>query len=230
MKRLKLNLLLFLVSFLYLTQSQGICGKKEIERIENCINVVTEILQGEEGKAARYLLAHSKGIVIFPGIKKAAFIIGAKRGKGVIVLRKNGRWLPPYFVTIYGGSFGFQAGAKSSDVVLIIMTNKAVNSFKSNKLKLGIDLAITAGEIGKETGISSEDLYKTDIYFYAKEKGVFVGINLAGSVITHDEDSNLRFYKKEVTIEDILNGKLNNKEIPKEAKELIKVLKKFSRI
>jgi len=223
MKREKLILMLFLL-FLFSIKTEGICGKKETERVKNCIRVISEVMQEE---APRCLLSHSKGVVIFPGIKKAAFIIGAKRGKGVIVVRKNGKWLPPSFITISGGSFGFQAGAKSSDVVLIIMTDKAINNFKTNKLRLGVDIGITAGPVGKEAGISSEDLYKTDIYFYAKEKGIFAGVNLSGSVITHDKDSNLRFYEKELTLIDILNGKLKNKEIPKVAKELIKTLDKY---
>ena len=106
------------------------------------------------------------------------------------------------------------------------MTKKAVDSFKSNKLKLGVDLGIAAGPVGKKTSISSDNLYKVDIFSYAKEKGIFAGVNLSGSVITHDNDSNLRFYEKEVTLVDILDGKLENKRIPQIAKELMDTLTK----
>ena len=229
MKGIKLMLALFLVSNLLMAMSANevLCGKNETERVKACVRVLSEIMSGSQGKAPVYLLSHSNGIVILPGIKKAAFIIGAKRGKGVIVIRKNGKWLPPSFITISGGSLGFQAGAKSSDVVLIIMTKEGVKRFKSNELRLGVDIGITAGPVGKETGISSEDLYKVDMYSYVKEKGIFAGVNLSGSIITHDNDSNLRFYEKEITLVDILDGKLKSKDVPEIAKKLISTLDRY---
>ncbi len=135
MKRVSVFIAIFILIFPIL----GFCKNKEKERIERCIWLVSEIMKED---APRYLLSHSKGIVIIPGIKKAAFIFGAKRGKGVIVLRKNGKWLPPFFITLSGGSFGLQAGAKSSDILLIVMTERAVDTFRRNKMRLGVDIGI----------------------------------------------------------------------------------------
>ena len=112
------------------------------------------------------------------------------------LIRLCGKRFSPSFMTISGGSFGLQVRSKSSDVLLLVMTDKALNEFKNNKLRLGVDIGITAGPVGKETGISSEDLYKTDIFSYVKEKGIFAGVNLSGSVVTHYKDSNLRFYEE----------------------------------
>ncbi len=221
MKRVSVFIAIFILIFPIL----GFCKNKEKERIERCIWLVSEIMKED---APRYLLSHSKGVVIIPGIKKAAFIFGAKRGKGVIVLRKNGKWLPPFFITLSGGSFGLQAGAKSSDILLIVMTERAVDTFRRNKMRLGVDIGITAGPVGKETGLSSEDLYKVDIYCYGKERGIFAGINLSGSIITHDREANRRFYGKEISFEDILKGRLKN--IPAEAKKLLRTIEKYSKI
>jgi lipid-binding SYLF domain-containing protein len=210
----------------FIIVGQALCGDKELSRIQKCEEVLSAIMEGNLGTAPKHLLCHSKGIVIVPSVKKVAFIFGARRGKGIILIKKDGEWLPPSFLTISGGSFGLQAGAKSTDILLLIMSDKAINKFKGNKLKLGVDLGVTAGPVGKEViDISSENLYKTDIFSYVKERGMFAGVNLSGSVITHDNDSNKRFYGEELTLADILDEKVKN--IPESITRLLNTLKNY---
>ena len=201
-------------------------GSTEDKRVLAAIKVLSKVMKGPEGKAPRYLLAHSRGVLILPGVKKIGFIAGVKRGKGIIVLKdKNNNWLPPSFISIHGGSFGFQIGAKSSDILIILMTDKAVKQFSKNKIKLGADIGIAAGPVGKEIGISQENLFKVDAFSYVYEKGLFAGAILSGSVISQDENANANFYGEKITLNDIINGR--KVKLPPVAVELLKTLKNF---
>ncbi len=202
-------------------------GSKESLRILSSIDVLNAITKGDQGKAPRNLLLQAKGVIILPGVKKVGFFAGIKFGKGVILIKKHGKWYPPSFITLSGGSFGFQFGAKSVDIVLVLMTDNAVKKFAGNKIKLGVDIGVTAGPMGKEVGISQDDFTNIEAFSYAKEKGIFVGIMLSGSVITHDNKSNLKYYKENITFVDMLAGK-KPKIIPPEAKELIRILEKIN--
>lgn len=199
----------------------------ESERIKTADKVLSTVMRGPQGDAPRYLLSHARGIILVPGLKKAGFIVGIKRGKGVIIGRdKEGKWLAPSFITISGGSLGFQAGAKSSDLVLLLMSDRAVQKFTGNKIKIGVDLGVVAGPVGKEIGLSQEDLNKVEIFSYIREKGIFAGATISGSVVSHDEKANRNFYGTSVTFKDILCGKKIS--LPSVASELLQTLQSFS--
>ncbi len=207
----------------------NICwAKAESKRVNESTRILSVIMSSPDGEAPRYLLSYARAILLIPGVKKIGLFVGLKRGKGVIVVKdKNGKWLPPSFITLSGGSLGFQAGAKSSDIVLLIMTDKALKKFMGNRLKIGVDLGIVAGPVGKEIGISQQDLNKIEAFSYVRERGIFVGAILSGSVLSHDEKSNQNFYGTKITFKDILSGK-QVLLLPPEAKELLKTLEKFS--
>ena len=202
-------------------------AKAESKRVKEATRILSVIMSSPDGKAPRYLLSHARAILLIPGVKKIGLLVGIKRGKGVIVAKdKNGKWLPPSFITLSGGSLGFQAGAKSSDIVLLIMTDNALKKFLGNRLKVGVDLGIAAGPVGKEIGISQQDLNKIEAFSYVRERGIFAGAILSGSVLSHDEKSNQKFYGTKITFNDILSGKQIT--LPPEAKELLETLEKFS--
>lgn len=200
----------------------------EMERVEKATWILSRVMQGENGAAPRYLLSHAKGIVLIPGVKKIGFIAGVKRGKGIIVLRdRKGKWLPPVFITLSGGSFGFQAGAKKSDIILILMTDRAVKKFMGNKVKLGVDLGIAAGPIGKEVGLSQESLFRVDAFSYVYEKGLFVGAVISGSILSQDRKATQKFYGESITLRDLLKGK-TPKHVPNIVQNLISLLNTYS--
>ncbi len=201
---------------------------EEAKRVREATRILSTVMTGPEGAAPRYILSHARAVILIPGVKKAGFLVGIKRGKGVIVARgKDGRWLPPSFITLSGGSFGFQAGAKSSDVIILLMSDRALSRFTGNRIKIGVDLGVVAGPIGGKVGISQEDLRKVEAFSYVREKGIFAGAILSGSVLSHDENANRNFYGTCVTFQDILQGK--PLPLPPAARELLETLEKFSR-
>ena len=219
--------ILLLIMVVFFLGTNLLFSTKESLRVLSSIDVLNEITKGAQGKAPKYLLSHAKGVIILPGVKKVGFFAGIKFGKGVILVKKHGKWCPPSFITLSGGSFGIQFGAKTIDVVLVLMTDSAVKKFAGNKIKLGVDIGVTAGLMGKEVGISQDDFSNVEVFSYAREKGIFIGVMLSGSVITHDNKSNYNYYKENITFVDMLAGK-KPKNIPPEAKELMHILEKIN--
>ena len=218
--------LIFLI-FAFIFNTKNCYANEEAKRIEKSIEFLKLIMNGKNGAAPRQLLSHARAVLIIPGVKKIGFIAAVKRGKGVIIARdKNNRWLAPSFVTITGGSIGFQAGASSSDILILIMTDKALKKFTGNKLKLGADIGIVAGPLGGNLNISQETFKKIDAFSYVKEKGLFAGASISGSVISHDNNANQKFYGTKITFKEILNHK--KIKLPYEAEKLISVLNKYS--
>ncbi len=199
----------------------------ESERIEDCIRILDEVITSSE-EAPLHILKQAKGVVLIPGVKKVGLVLGVTRGKGVIVFKNDqGKWLPPLFISLYGGSIGLQLGAKSSDVIIFLMTDKAIEKFKKSKLKLGADLHVTAGPKGKNIGISTGRLSKVDAYSYVKEKGVFAGAVISGSKLSYDSKAIKRYYGKPFTVADIFKGNIPQN-IPEEAQKLLEILKKYT--
>ncbi len=202
-------------------------ARGEAKRVMEATRILSAVMASPEGAAPRYILSHARAIILIPRVKKAGFLVGIKRGKGVIVARgKDGKWLPPSFITLSGGSFGFQAGAKSSDVIILLMSDRALSRFTGNRIKIGVDLGVVAGPVGGEVGVSQEDLRRVEAFSYVREKGIFAGAILSGSVLSHDEKANRNFYGTCVTLRDILHGKPLS--LPPAARELLETLEKFS--
>jgi len=202
-------------------------AKGEVERIKSATRILSNVMSGPEGTAPKYLLSHARAVILIPGVKKIGFIAGIKHGKGIIVARgKDNKWLPPSFVTLSGGSIGFQIGGKSSDIVILLMSDKALQKFTGNKIKIGVDFGVVAGPVGKEIGLSQEDLYKIEAFSYIKEKGIFAGATIAGSLLSHDEKANQNFYGIHITFHDILSGKIPP--LPPAAQELLQTLETLS--
>lgn len=156
--------------------------------------------------ALRNLMSRAKGVVIVPQLIKAGFIIGGEGGSAVMMTQKNGAWSAPAFYTVAGGSFGLQAGAQASEVILVLMTDRAVDAILRNNVKLGADLGIAAGPIGAGVEASTTTNLRDDVYAFALSKGLFGGIALEGSVLAPDDQANQAYYGKPVTAADILTG------------------------
>src|ERR1700757_802581 len=154
------------------------------------------------------LLERAYGIAVFPDLTKAAFFVGGRRGHGALVVRdKDGRFTSPVFVTMTGGSFGWQWGVQLTDIVLVFTTPKGVEGINGGKVTLGADAAVAAGPVGRAASAATDAGFKAEVYSYSRNKGVFAGLALDGSVITIDDGANAQFYKKPgVTAGDILAG------------------------
>src|SRR5215469_8931741 len=154
------------------------------------------------------LLERAYGIAVIPDMTKVAFFAGGRRGHGALVVRdKQGRFTNPVFVTMTGGSFGWQWGVQLTDIVLVFTTPKGVEGINGGKVTLGADASVAAGPVGRQASAATDAGFRSEVYSYSRSHGVFAGLALDGSVITIDDKANAAFYKKPgVTAGDILAG------------------------
>lgn len=160
----------------------------------------------------RKLYPDAMGIVILPGVLKGGFVFGAEGGSGVLLARDlSGRWGYPAFYTMAAGSVGFQAGGQSSDIVLLLFSQKAVSALVNNQGKFGADLGLTVGTVGAGVEASTTSNVGADILAFSSGTGVFAGASLEGAVMIARNDFNNAYYATDTTAEQIiLNGALSN--------------------
>jgi lipid-binding SYLF domain-containing protein len=154
------------------------------------------------------LLAHAYGIAVIPDVTQIAFFFGGRHGNGVLTVRDtlNTPWSNPVFISLTGGSWGLQAGAESSDIILVFTTKGGIEGIAGGKLTLGADASVAAGPVGRQ-GTAATDVSLAEIYSYARTRGLFGGIAVDGSVIAIDHSANSAFYNKRgVTATEILSG------------------------
>ena len=184
------------------------------ERIEKAIAALQDILSLEkpEERLPGKLLGKAQGIAIIPGVIKAAWGVGGQWGRGIVSVRdKDGRWSDPLFISLVGGSVGFQIGVQKSDIILVFKNRKAIEQVASGKLTLGADASIAAGPVGRQAEAATDWEMESEIYSYAKSKGLFAGVSIKGAVMQFDDDANGAFYGRDgIRPADILSGKTNS--------------------
>src|SRR5688500_2825076 len=156
----------------------------------------TEIMNVKDKAIPKELLDTAEAIAVFPGVIKAAFLIGGRGGQGVISRRVKGGWSAPAFFNLGGGSFGPQIGAQKTDYILLIMNEEGLNGLLKDKFELGGEASIAAGPVGREAAASTNPRLNAGILSYSRSKGVFIGAALKGAVITPDNDLNEAIYGK----------------------------------
>ncbi|WP_435550587.1 lipid-binding SYLF domain-containing protein [Desulfobacterium sp. N47] len=151
--------------------------------------------------------------------------MGGNFGEGVVCARnaRTGNWSPPAFFTVAGGSFGFQVGVESIDLVLLVMNKKGLDSILQSKVVLGGDISATAGPVGRTLEAGTDILLKSEIYSYSRTKGLFAGISLKGATIFANDDANRAFYGKELSARQI-TLEHDAKNIPQAAEKLVQIL------
>ena len=202
---------------------------KENERIEAAATVMKEILGMPEG-IPKDLLNKADCILIYPSVKKAAFIVGGSYGRGLITCRKGpgftGSWSAPAMFALEGGSFGFQIGAQETDFVLLVMNESGAKSVLSSKVKIGADASAAAGPKGRDTSAETDAVMKAEILSYSRAQGLFAGVSLEGSTMRSDDGANKALYGKELSAKEIVReGKVAP---PPSAARLLAILRKAS--
>jgi lipid-binding SYLF domain-containing protein len=185
-------------------------------REEGRLLVASQVLEELRGQRDQVipdrLLERAYGIAVIPDLTKVAFFAGGRRGHGVLVVRdRDGRFTSPAFVTMTGGSFGWQWGVQSTDIVLVFTTPKGVEGISGGKLTLGADASVAAGPVGRQASAATDPTFKAEVYSYSRNRGVFAGLALDGTVISVDEDADAAFYKKPgIAASDILGGQVKS--------------------
>ncbi|MCI0357050.1 MAG: hypothetical protein L0211_01010 [Planctomycetaceae bacterium] len=169
---------------------------KDPHRVISSSNaVLKEFLDLEVKQIPAGLLAEAHGVAIVPDVIKVGFVVGGQRGRGVVIVReKDGSWRAPTFMTLTGGSIGWQIGAQATDFVLVFKTQKSVEGMLKGKFTIGADAAAAAGPVGRRAGAATDSELKAEIYTYSRTRGLFAGVSLDGSVLDIDEESNAIYY------------------------------------
>ncbi len=225
MKRIILSVICAAIIFSGFTPAYA--KSTEEKKVEDAMTVLTEIMKiPEEGLPAK-LLNNTYGVAVIPEVIKVGFVFGGRRGHGILVTKgEDGEWSNPSFITLTGGSFGFQIGAQSTDVILVFKSKKSIDGIINGKFTLGADASVAAGPVGRQAEINTDLQLKAEIFSYSRSRGLFAGLALDGSKLSINADANEDFYNKALTAEDIFGGK--GITAPSIANEFRQLLKKFS--
>ena len=182
-------------------------GETEAKRAREATRVLDEIMQAPDRRIPTNLLREAHAIAVIPDVIKAGLIVGGRRGHGLITIKgADGTWSNPSFITMTGGSVGFQAGVQSTDVVLVFRSQRGVDSIVHGKFTLGADASAAAGPVGRSAQASTDAQLKAEIYSYSRARGLFAGVALDGSVLAIDHDSNQAVFGDGVTPRRIFEG------------------------
>lgn len=186
-------------------------GEEENQRAQNALRVLTEVMQAPDKAIPKELLANAHAIAVIPDVIKAGFVIGGRRGEGLIAVKtRDGTWSNPSFIGLTGGSIGFQAGVSSTDVILVFRTQRGVESIVNGKFTIGADASAAAGPVGRSAQASTDAQMHAEIYSYSRARGLFAGAALDGTALVIDNTANQAVYGDGVTARRIFDGGVSN--------------------
>lgn len=199
------------------------------DRLNNCVEVLQEMMEAPDGSIPADLIRRCRAIIIFPSVVKAGLGVGGHYGSGVVLRRDpvSGKWGPPVFITLIGGSIGWQVGVQALDLVLLVMNDVSLNTLFRNKITIGADASVAAGPVGREASAATDSGLSVGMLSYSRAKGLFAGVSIKGSVIEVDWDANELYYESDANIIDIFfKGKGR---ISPSAARLIRALRRYTK-
>jgi SH3 domain-containing YSC84-like protein 1 len=195
------------------------------KRLAQSTLVLHEMARASDKGIPQDLLEKAQCVVVVPGLKKIAFVGGSKYGRGFASCLTRKGWSPPAAVRIEGGSFGFQLGGSSTDVIMLVLNKGGMTKLMSDKFTLGGEAAAAAGPIGRNTSANTDVLMNAEILSWSRSRGLFAGISLEGATLRQDRDENANLYGKPLTNEQILTGTVHR---PAIAHPFLAQLQRFS--
>jgi lipid-binding SYLF domain-containing protein len=186
----------------------ALAQQKELDRIKESGLVLKDIIEMPDKGIPHDLLNKAECVIVFPSVKKGAFVVGADYGRGVITCRTGsdytGPWSAPAMFALEGVSFGFQIGGQATDFVLLVMNEKGARSVLSSKVKLGGDASAAAGPVGRSASAATDIVMKAEILSWSRAQGVFAGVSLEGSTLRSDDGANKHVYGEDLSAKDIV--------------------------
>ncbi len=197
------------------------------KRLQAAAEAFQEVMDTPDKAIPQDLLNKAACVVIVPGLKKGAFIIGAKYGKGFVSCRKgNGPgWSAPGSIRVEGGSFGLQIGGSETDVFMLVMNKKGMDRLLSTKFTLGGDASAAAGPVGRSTQAETDAAMTAEILTWSRSRGLFAGVSLSGATLREDADWNTELYGRAITNREVVTTGVA---APASAKGFIGELNKYS--
>src|ERR1700741_3662578 len=200
---------------------------KEQERLENCGVVMQEVLNIPDA-VPHELLEKAECVIVFPNLMKAAFIVGAEYGRGAMVCRTGekfrGPWGAPAMYALEGGSVGFQIGGEATDLILLVMNDRGMESILSSKVKLGADASVAGGPKGRDASADTDAWMRAEILSYSRSRGVFAGVSLEGSTLRPDDEASEQVYGHAIKAKEIVRSETMG--VPSTGRHLVNTLQK----
>jgi SH3 domain-containing YSC84-like protein 1 len=220
-----LSCILFVLAPLFAEVASAADRTKDDDRPRYCGTVLKDILDVPDD-IPQDLLDQADCVVVFPSVLKAAFIVGGSSGRSAMTCRNGedfpGPWGAPTMMTFEGGSFGFQIGGQATDFVLLVMNESGARGILASKVKLGGDLSVAAGPVGRDASADTDATLRSEILSYSRARGLFAGISLEGSTIRPDNGDNTRVYRRKISARNIvLSGEVP---VPPAAQQLTSTL------
>lgn len=200
-------------------------GKDAARRLEDAATVFQEIMATPDKGVPRDLLARAQCAVIVPGLKKGAFIVGAKYGRGFLTCREGQSWSAPGAIRVEGGSFGFQIGGSETDVVMLVMNQGGENKLLSSQFTLGGEGEVAAGPVGRSASAETDAKLNAEILSWSRSRGVFGGVALTGATLRQDLDTNQDLYGKRIENRELVKGNVTP---PAAATQLLSELNRYA--
>lgn len=194
------------------------------ERLTDAQSILQEIMATPDKAVPTEILSGASCVVVIPAFKKAAFVVGAQYGQGVGTCRTGHGWSAPVFVKLEGGSFGFQIGGQSTDLVLVAMNQQGLQHMLQSKFKIGGDAAAAAGPVGRNAQAGTDWKLNAEFLTYSRSKGLFAGIDLDGTVLSQNEDDTRTFYGTAQPFKTILDGNIPT---PPDARPFVSTVAKY---
>lgn len=214
--------------FLALAGSTLVSAASDVDkRLDVAASTFKEVMGLPDKSIPQDLLAKAECIVVVPGLKKGAFIVGAKYGRGFISCRKGSGagWSAPGAIRVEGGSVGFQIGGSETDVFMLVMNKRGVERLLSSQFTLGGDASVAAGPVGRSTQAETDAAMTAEILTWSRSRGIFAGISLSGATLRQDDEWIKDMYGKEMSNKDIVQGPTT---APAIAKNLMTELNRYS--
>ncbi len=221
----------YLVAAACLTLAAGVVYaqnlNKEQKRLEEAGVVMQEVLNIPDN-IPHDLLEKAECVIVFPSVKKLAFGVGAEYGRGAMVCRTGekfrGPWGAPAMYALEGGSFGFQIGGEATDLILLVMNDRGMESILSSKVKLGGDASVAGGPKGRDASADTDAWMRAEILSYSRSQGLFAGVSLAGTTLRPDDDASEQVYGRAIKAKDIVRSE--KMAVPATGRHLVDVLQK----
>jgi lipid-binding SYLF domain-containing protein len=197
------------------------------QRLATSAAVFQEVMNTPDQGIPQDLLSKAECVILVPGLKKGAFVVGGEYGRGFVECRHSDGmgWGAPAAIRVEGGSFGAQIGGSSTDVVMLVMNRRGMEKLLGDKFTLGADASIAAGPVGRSANADTDARMSAEILAYSRAKGLFAGVSLNGATLRPDADMNAELYGQKVGNREILNGEMVP---PAGAQELRAELDKYS--
>jgi lipid-binding SYLF domain-containing protein len=194
------------------------------DRLASATDVIQEVMATPDRSIPQSILSGASCVVVIPHYKKGAFVIGAQYGQGVATCRTPRGWSAPVFVQLAGGSFGWQIGGQSTDLVLVAMNQHGLQDMLKNKFKLGGDAAASAGPVGRNAQAGTDWKLNAEFLTYSRSKGLFAGIDLDGTVLSQNQDDTRTEYGADVPFQEVLHGGVPT---PENARRFVRTVARY---